>query len=60
MAIELPEDFDRDDINQFVDDKVTEEVQPLQDQVTQLQKFVDILEKELQRVAGVVRGLEDK
>jgi len=60
MAIELPDHFDKTDIEHFVDEKVTEAEKPLQDQIDALQKYADALESELSRVAEVVAELEDK
>lgn len=60
MAIELPDHFDKTDIEHFVDERVTETEKLLQDQIDALQQYVDALESELKRVADVVADLEDK
>lgn len=65
MAIRLPDEFDRDDVEYFVQESVAEAEKSLQDQIDALQKYVEALEgmagadrEELNRVGEIADRLD--
>jgi len=67
MAIELPDNFDKDDIEHFVETKIHEETEQLWEALKVLQGHVDANEgmadadrEELKRVGDLVDGTDSE
>ena len=59
MAIRLPDEFDRDDVEHYVQESVAEAEKSLQDQIDTLQQYVEALEGAMDADRGELKRVGD-